>query len=214
MPSKQVSRKFFNSAHPLRENPVARRCHYLFHRFSRTRIGYYCIRMTSLIIGFAVFLGRHIWRMISGSIRAMSSSSKTEVTNDNETEKKTSDDGQTWAENTVTKMKEDVVSSETESVTRHRTNNFSVGLEESPVILSEDVCLTAKKSTAPGCSDELSVAANTKLSSTSEHLESKRVLGKESVASSHVQQFSMFSLWSRTREQVVKDEKGKCYRNK
>ena len=225
MHSKQVSRKFFHPVDQLADSRLGRRCHRLFLSFSHTSIGYYCIRMTSLFTGLTFYLLRRVgglWPRIAGSGRAMSSSGETK--HDDEIDNTKIDDNGTRIVNcsaSDSNIRAASTSPETEA-SRHRLGVSAMVLEESQVISSEYVSVTENGSTTPVSSDESLMVANTKQSSALGHIESKRTLDKESVASRDVQpqQASLFSLWSnptkdcshKTREQVVKDEKGKCYR--
>jgi hypothetical protein len=196
----------------------------LCNRFYSTKIKFqfYCTLMVRYIFNCAKYTVGKFWRSIrlsDGALKTMSSSCDTKCEND--VKEAEGSDGQKENETASSDSDGSQHDGSPDSVLSKRyptrTGVASLAESEGAQIISNDSDVSTTKNSVASESCQQSLATtSTKLCPSRGHVDSKRILGKESVGTRDLQhqQASFFSLWSssgkehKTREQVTKEEKG------
>jgi hypothetical protein len=187
---------------------------------SKAKFCYFCSLMVKYIIHLARFTAGKFWRTIrqsNGALKTMNSSSDTKREND--IKDTVGSDGQIESENTSSDsdVSQHDTASETGLSKRYITRAgiaASVESESAQVITNDSDSSAVKNSVTSDIYQQSLAATSTKVCTLQGHADTKRILGKESVGTREIQhqQAAFFSLWNKdhkTREQVVKEEKGK-----
>jgi hypothetical protein len=189
-----------------------------FHQ-SKAKFCNFCTLMVKYIINLTRITVGKFWRTIrlsNGALKTMNSSCDSKC--ENEIKEEVGSDGQIESESTSSDsdVSQHDTSSETGLTRRYLTRTGIAALAESgsAQVVTSDNESSAKNSVTSDSYQQSLAPSSAKVYALQGHTDTKRILGKESIGTRDVQhqQAAFFSLWSKehkTREQVLKEEKGK-----